>query len=91
MAWYHIYQFAEITHPLYTSLKDKALPILKYEICEDKILAVEVCLHDNLHIWFKKKHVNLFRSAKCLATLPEHTGSKKGFLNLLKKFNLRRR
>ncbi len=91
MAWYHVYQFAEITHPLYTKLRNKALPISRYEICEDKILAVEVSLRDNMNIWFKRKYVKLYTSSDSLITLPEIQSSKKGFLNLLKSFNLRRK
>lgn len=91
MAWYHEYQFAEVRDPLYPRLKGFGLPIIRYEIREDKIIALELQLKDNQTIWFPREHLILYKCGKDLVTKSEGRGTAKGWKKLLQKFNLKKR
>lgn len=93
MAWYHQYQFGEVLHPLYGRLEGHALPILQYEICENKILAVELQVKESLPMWFDRKYVRLYKSGIDLVKEPEtyNRGFRGGLEKLLRGWNIRER
>ncbi|MBD3321789.1 MAG: hypothetical protein GF350_11900 [Chitinivibrionales bacterium] len=74
MAWYHQYQYAEIKPGRgYRNLERRALPILRYEIIDQKkrIVQVELFVNKSVSIWIKARHVWLYKSSKDLALLTE--------------------
>lgn len=75
MAWYHVYQFAEIRDPMYPRLRGKCLPIIKYEVWEKekKIIAVQVLIKEGQVKWFHRKTTNilLYRSGSDLLKIEE--------------------
>ncbi len=91
MAWYHIYQFAEIDDPMYPQLKGKALPIIQYEIFESikRIAAVKVKIKDGQIKWFdrRKCKVMLYKGGSDLLKL-EQTHRVSLFKRLLKSLHM---
>jgi len=92
MAWYHQYQFAEVTDLGYPGLKGFALPIVRYEIREPlHILAVEVQIKDGQTVWFKVAQIRLYKGSKDLINTPEQKSSAGAWKRFLKKMNLKGR
>lgn len=89
MAWVHQYQYAEISPSLYPKLRGMALPIIRYEVQEDKIIAVELGLKDNQRVWVERENVTLYRSGKELISIPETKGSLRKWRRFLKQFSIR--
>lgn len=90
MAWYHIYQHAEIKHPDYPKLRGRALPIIQYEICEHRVLGVNVQLKDGQSHWFYRPHIMLYKSGKSFLDNLESAVSESLIRKFLRRFNLRR-
>lgn len=82
MAWYHVYQYAEVDVELYPTLRGKALPITQYEITDDpkKIVSVKVQVAPGNFVWFDRKHVRLYKSGKDLSRMIEKRHNE-GFVN----------
>jgi len=88
--WYHQYQYAEVIDPMYRNLRNKALPIIKFEIGNyDKvILAVELSFGNNSSQWFKKSQICLFKSGKDLIKLGHYKNDIDLFKKVSKNINL---
>jgi len=65
------YQYAEVIDPLYSSLHNKALPVLRWEVRGDKVRRVDLLIQDTPRItkWFHcasgithQKQVTLFKA-----------------------------
>jgi len=91
MAWYHIYQFAEVTDPMYPKLKALALPVMRYEVCDQHILALELKVPTGEERWFTIKQVMLYRSDKRFLSMPEQRMSATRWHRFLKFLNIKRR
>lgn len=91
MAWYHQYQFAEVTHENFKHLKGKSLPIIQYEIIEEekKILSVRVKTSEISSEWFNRKYVRLFKGPKELIIVPDQRHTEHLFQRLKRMFNFK--
>ena len=83
MAWYHQYQYARVTDPLYRNLRNKALPIIQFDIVESekKIVRVHLSFGNNSSHWFHASQVVMYKSGKDLLKL----GHEKRDVNLYNK------
>lgn len=92
MAWYHAYQYAEpkpdrgrLSH-----LRNKALPIIRYEITDrpPKIISVEVAVNKATSIWLNRDDIILYRGSQDFVSVPEKRQNRSQFLRLLRSLNL---
>ena len=92
MAWYHQYQFAELNHNLYPTLRGKALPIVQYEITDlpKKIVAVKVKIAPGNFAWFDSKHVTLYKSGSDLIVMPEIKYGESIVRRIMRSFGLKK-
>lgn len=85
MSWYYQYRYAEITSPEYQNsfVSNKAFPITKMKITDNKIKNVELQLSSKppIHEWFNWKEVTLYKGTSEWAKL----GEKKRDINIFKK------
>lgn len=73
MAWYHVYQFGEVTSNMYPALRRKALPIIQFEITDDpaRVLAVKLFTGPGQSMWFNRADIILYRSNSELQIMPD--------------------
>jgi len=60
------YQYAEVTDPNYPQLRNRAHPVLQWEIRDHKIKRVHILIQQSPHIssWFHYSQVTLYKSPR---------------------------
>lgn len=92
MAWFHQYQFIEVTDSNFPKLRSKALPIVSYEMNHDenKILGVLVNLGPGNNIWFKRDQFRLYKSSSDFIKMTNNSYSTSKFNRFIRSLGLRR-